>query len=115
MHFEGVDSAFRAWVNGVPIGYRFVFDGRTISFLEKEVCILYSANTIGLGVASSIPSFWHLIVLFTFMNHVFTFVNVKLCAPLGLVEYLHVDDVEIFPLVVKYDLFQLSRIFFSKC
>nr|CAB3479457.1 unnamed protein product [Digitaria exilis] len=26
LHFEAVDSAFFAWVNGVPIGYRFVFD-----------------------------------------------------------------------------------------
>lgn len=24
LHFEAVDSAFYAWVNGVPIGYRFV-------------------------------------------------------------------------------------------
>jgi hypothetical protein len=23
LHFEAVDSAFIAWVNGVPIGYRY--------------------------------------------------------------------------------------------
>ncbi|GMP41186.1 hypothetical protein CsSME_00011374 [Camellia sinensis var. sinensis] len=24
LHFEAVDSAFHAWINGVPVGYRFV-------------------------------------------------------------------------------------------
>lgn len=33
LHFEAVDSAFYTWVNGVPVGYRFVNASLLISLL----------------------------------------------------------------------------------
>lgn len=48
LHFEAVDSAFYAWVNGVPVGYRFVlhFD---ISMLFFSFLIEYFIKTPILG------------------------------------------------------------------
>jgi hypothetical protein len=53
LHFEAVDSAFFAWVNGVLIGYRYektkcieLFSLYSILFCNIEYKTIYEANTV---------------------------------------------------------------------
>lgn len=48
LHFEGVDSAFFAWLNGILVGYRFVLFIIKVTSFNMSVKLHLSNITIGI-------------------------------------------------------------------